>query len=70
MPWLYGPIAAGAPAVETARRVMTLPPSWRWPTMVVALTNGSDGAGRHERAVADGRLGRPRRRRVASASEG
>ena len=51
IPWLYGPMAAGAPAVETARRVMVRSSCWLWPTMAVATTNGSAEPGAIEAAV-------------------
>ena len=45
IPWLYGPMAAGAPAVEIGVAGHGSLPCWVWPTMVVAQTNGSDAPG-------------------------
>ena len=46
MAWLYGPMAAGAPVVETAWRVMA-PSSCRWcvARIRVAATNGASPPG-------------------------
>ena len=62
MAWLYGPIAAGAPVVEMARRVMRwLPFAVGALTMVVAATNGGASPGAASDAVLAGRPGRRRR---------